>query len=229
MDADAEPHLAGPSPTARAAWTADLLSAAGGDPPMTPFVEPVASWQRQELARRAWTPARELLQLRCALPRPDPVSIPTRAFRPGTRDEADWLAVNNRAFAWHPEQADRTPADLHAKMAEPWFDPTGFLLHHEDGRLVAFCWTKVHPASDVDPALGEIFVIGVDPDAAGRGLGRQMTLAGLAWLAEHGLHTGMLYVESDNETARRLYVGLGFVEHHRAVRFVAARTPSVGS
>lgn len=157
---------------------------------------------------------REVLQLRCPLPTLAPPPLVRRAFRPGIDDEA-FLTVNNRAFAWHPDQSNWTVDDLRARAAESWFDPEGFLLHEHDGRLLGFCWTKVHPATTTDPALGEIYVIAVDPDAHGRGLGRALTLVGLAHLADQGLRHGMLHVESSNEVARRLYADLGFVEHDR--------------
>lgn len=151
---------------------------------------------------------REILQLQRDLPVGLPWQLDVRPFRPGEDDEA-WLAVNNRAFAWHPDQAGWTLADLHARTAERWFDPAGFLLHEQDGRIDGFCWTKVH--DEERPPVGEIFVIGVDPDAQGRGLGRALVLAGLDHLAGRGLTRGMLWVEADNGPARRLYAELGFV------------------
>jgi mycothiol synthase len=155
-------------------------------------------------------PGRDLLQLRVALPLPDP-HLATRAFVPGVDDDA-WLAVNNRAFAWHPEQGGWTREMLQERLHEPWFDARGFLLHERDERLAGFCWTKVHDAPE---ALGEIYVIAVDPDFAGIGLGRALTLAGLRWLhEERGLETGMLYVEASNEPALGLYRALGFTTHH---------------
>jgi mycothiol synthase len=156
-----------------------------------------------------------ILQLRRRLPVSDirrdryPM-LATRSFRPGTEDEAAWLEVNNRAFAWHPEQSNWTLDDLHQRMAEPWFDADGFLLHEIDGRLAAFCWTKRH--DEEAPPAGEIFVIGVDPDFQGRGLGGPMTLAGLDRMADTGLTVGFLYVESDNAAAVRVYAQLGFRE-----------------
>ncbi|RPI10167.1 MAG: mycothiol synthase [Actinobacteria bacterium] len=168
------------------------------------------------------TGERELYQLRRPLPlEPETVTtarpIATRPFVVGT-DEQAWLYVNNRAFADHPEQGGWALEELWEREAESWFDPDGFLLHEVDGRLAAFCWTKVHAGHE--PALGEIYVIGVDPDFHGHGLGRAMTIAGLEALAARGVRVGMLYVESANAPALGLYYALGFTLHHVERAFV---------
>ena len=58
--------------------------------------------------------------------------------------------------------------------------------------------------------IGEVYVLGVDPAAGIRGLGTPLTAAGLDYLAGRGLDTVMLYVEGDNDRARRLYERFGF-------------------
>lgn len=133
--------------------------------------------------------------------------VSIRAFEPG-RDERAWLEVNARAFADHPEQGAWTLDDVREREAEDWFDPAGFFLAERDGRLAGFHWTKVHPGG-----VGEVYVVGVDPDAQGLGLGRTLTLRGLHHLRDAGLDQIMLYVDESNVAAVRLYESLGFTRY----------------
>ncbi|GAA3979024.1 mycothiol synthase [Streptomyces marokkonensis] len=157
---------------------------------------------------------RELRQLRrpltdLDLPEPRlPEGVTVRTFVPG-RDDAAWLAVNTAAFAHHPEQGALTQRDLDDRKAEAWFDPAGFFLAERDGELIGFHWTKVH----AEERLGEVYVLGIRPDAQGGGLGKALTTIGLRHLAERGLPTAMLYVDADNTAAVSVYERLGFVTH----------------
>ncbi len=176
---------------------------------------------------------RTLYQMRRALPTGVPVTIATRSFVPGADDD-EWLRVNNQAFADHGEQGGWTIDTFCQRQKEPWFDVEGFRVldadtldsmtepeatdHH---RMAGFCWTKVHPATGDEQALGEIYVIAVDPDFHGRGLGPQLTLAGLEHLAGDGIDVGMLYVDADNTAAVTMYQRLGFTIHSTNAAFVA--------
>lgn len=162
-------------------------------------------------ARHGYVPVRELWQMSRSLQSPLPeAGLPggfsVRAFRPGEDDDA-WLAVNAAAFSHHPEQGAWQPSDLRQRIAEPWFDASGFLLLVDDatGRLAGFHWTKVHPEG-----VGEVYVVGVAPEYQGRGLAKPLTVVGLTHLRDHGLPTVMLYVDGDNTAAVRTYSGLGF-------------------
>jgi len=156
-----------------------------------------------------------------------PKGITLRSFRPG-QDEQAWLRVNRRAFAHHLEQGSWTMADLELREAEPWFDPDGFFLAERDGQLVGFHWTKVHqsPAGKNQPGagagappIGEVYVVGVDPTAQGSGLGRALTVAGLAHLRDRGLGQVMLYVDESNTSAVNMYSSLGFSLWHADVMY----------
>jgi mycothiol synthase len=160
---------------------------------------------------------RRLLQMRRPLPTGIEFDVATRPFD-ADHDVAEWVRVNARAFAWNPEQGSWTEENVRARMEEPWFDPDGFLIHDRaapDGtvRMAGFCWTKVHDATPSSPALGEIYVIAVDPDFHGLGLGRALTLAGLDSLSGRGITIGMLFVDADNAAAVTLYDKLGFNVH----------------
>jgi mycothiol synthase len=169
---------------------------------------------------------RTLYQMRRELPTERHATVDTRAFVPGDDDEV-WLSVNNRAFADHAEQGGWTMDTFCQRQQEDWFDPEGFRMHERDGRVAGFCWTKVHDAGHdaADPHhggdLGEIYVIAVDPDFHGLGLGSEMTLAGLDHLAESGIDTALLYVDADNAGAVAMYRKLGFEVHATNAAFTA--------
>ncbi|MFI7586597.1 mycothiol synthase [Spongisporangium articulatum] len=161
---------------------------------------------------------RELLQLGRELDAPPapadlPAGVILRTFEPGV-DDAAWLAVNARAFASHPEQGRMTQADLDARKATDWFDPAGFLVAERDGRMLGFHWTKV-PGD----GTGEVYVLGVDPDAQGTGLGGALLRAGLHSLYDKGIRTVTLYVEGDNDPALALYRRLEFTRTHADVMY----------
>jgi mycothiol synthase len=207
-----------------AALTRALVSAAGqlplrvwahGDRPAAAALARSAGFER----------FRALLQLRRSL---NDV-LPEAAFPPGTtlrtfrvgQDEDEWLRLNSRAFAKHPEQGAWTRRDLDLREAEPWFDPDGFFIAERDGVMTGFHWTKVHQSAD--GGLGEVYVVGVDPDAHGGGIGRALTLAGLRYLHERGLGQVMLYADEDNAAAVGMYQNLGFARWHTDVMY---RRPS---
>jgi mycothiol synthase len=178
--------------------------------------------------------ARVLLQMRRSLfaPVPEPVFPPAvrlRSFEPGADDTA-WLALNAAAFANHPDQGRWTIDDLRVRLQEPWFDPDGFLLAEREGHLVGFHWTKVHGEVHTHPLpadaaphghepIGEVYVLGVAPEANGTGLGTALTLAGLRYLRGRGLDQAMLYVDESNLRAVALYQRLGFVRWSTDVSF----------
>jgi mycothiol synthase len=183
-------------------------------------------------AQHGFEAVRRLLQLRLSpIPEPEPraagasvastigvastSSATVTAFDPET-DAAEWVALNARVFAHHPEQGAITESDLRERMAEPWFDAGDFLIARDaSGTMIGYNWLKIEPGADE----GEIYVIGVDASQAGRGLGRTLMHAGIERLRERGCSAASLYVEADNVAAVHLYRSLGFADRTVDVQY----------
>jgi len=213
------------------AGDAGLRLWAHGDLPAAARLAAAAGFER---TRALWQ-MRRSLQTRIGRPQlADGISV--RTFVVG-QDEDEWVALNHRAFARHPEQGAWTRADLDLREREPWFDPLGFFLAERDGKLVGFHWTKIHggtvnsstghkaDSANGDAlghgheAIGEVYVVGVDPSERGSGLGRSLTIVGLRYLRSQGLSQVMLYVDETNAPAIGLYESLGFTHWDTDVMF----------
>jgi len=212
------------SALAAEAGNSQLRLWAHGDLPAASRLAAAAGFAR---VRALWQ-MRRSLQARIGRPQlADGITI--RTFDVGM-DEDTWIALNARAFAGHPEQGAWTRADLDLREHEPWFDPDGFFLAERDGRLVGFHWTKIHGQDGHEPghehgAIGEVYVVGVDPDERGTGLGRALTLVGMHYLRSRGLFQVMLYVDETNTAAIGLYASLGFTHWDTDVMFARPAAP----
>jgi mycothiol synthase len=146
---------------------------------------------------------------------------PIRTFIP-TLDDQAFLSLNNKVFANYPDQGGWSEDDLKVRLNEDWFEKEGFFVAEDKGELIGFCWTKIHGAhthshngSDLDhghDAIGEIYVLAVNPEYKGKGVGRDLTLTGLNYLKYQSLCNVMLYVGVENKPAFNLYKSLGFNE-----------------
>lgn len=178
-----------------------------------PAAQAVAKRLELTVARELWQMRRSLVNSELPeLSVPDGLVLRTYA---GPSDDAEILRVNNAAFSWHPEQGGWTERDIAARRDEDWFDPEGLFIAADPvdpDRILGFHWTKVH--LDENPPVGEVYVVGIDPAAQGRGLGRLLTLAGLHHLRERGLGEVLLYTEADNTAAVHTYTRLGFAPAH---------------
>ena len=147
-------------------------------------------------------------------------------------DNDEWLKLNNRIFAGHPEQGRWTNNDLAIRTHEAWFDDRGFLLAIDQSKIIGFCWTKIHGGHthshgasndhhDHEP-IGEIYIMGIEPSYSGQGIGKDIALAGLHHLRYQGLNSVLLYVDETNSSAINLYTSIGFIESGRDVLYRTA-------
>jgi mycothiol synthase len=162
------------------------------------------------------SPERILLVLRLVFdgpPAPErlPDGVTIRSYEPADAEQV--IAVNARAFAHHPEQGAMDADDFARRTSADWFDPAGLFVAERDGRIIGFHWTKV------EDRVGEVYVVGIDPDAQGGGLGTALTARGLRHLHEQGLPVVDLYVEGDNAPALAVYRNLGFQPHKKDILY----------
>lgn len=171
----------------------------------------------------SYQPVRELLVMArplTDLPDSDlPDGVTIRGFQES--DLSELVRINARAFAHHPEQGGMTEQDFRDRMKEAWFDPEGLLLATRaaaDGgeTILGFHWTKRHDAS-----LGEVYVIGVDPDHSGGGIGTALLHRGLHHLAGRGAKRVILYVEGSQRYVVRLYEATGFEVANRDMMYAS--------
>ncbi|MGC0143098.1 mycothiol synthase [Pseudactinotalea sp. Z1732] len=174
---------------------------------------------------------RELWRMGRPSPQPaqiEPVVVPEdlriRTFEVGA-DEDAWLQVNARAFADHPEQGRLDHADLRARQQQDWFDPTTFWLAEDagSGELLGSMWVKI--TDDDGARTGEIYALGVDPAAQGRGVGTVLTAVAMDHFARTGPDRLELYVEGDNAAAISTYRRVGFERDAIHVQYTATTSP----
>jgi len=98
------------------------------------------------------------------------------------------------------------------------FDLGGYLGVFDDGRLVAMAGQRLRP-----PGHTEISAVCTHPDARGRGLAGELTLAVARRILARG-EIPFLHVAGTNDNARRVYERIGFVTR-RVVGFTALVAP----
>lgn len=166
-----------------------------------------------------------------------------------------WVRVNAAAFASHPEQGGVTLDDFENLERETWFSADDLMLAfdttHAD-RLAGYAWVKTTHADDADTedpevnardeadavneagavkdslaaaAETELYVLGVDPAYAGRGLGAALLGATLRRMKQHSPDRITLYVDGDNENARALYDRAGFVTDQLSTQWLLGERP----
>lgn len=183
------------------------------------------------LGAAGFTPVRELLRLSldpsklaAAIEHARPLAegFEVLPFDSSSSTQADdWVRVNARAFASHPEQGAVTRADFDSLTNEPWFWAEDLRLAYSlapesAGKLAGFTWVKT--ITEGESVETELYVLGVDPDFAGMGLGAALLGETLRRMKLHNPDRITLYVDGDNTNAVELYLRAGFEVEQRSVQ-----------
>ena len=175
------------------------------------------------LLKMGFRPVRRYVELRLDLleiPIPR-TSLKVAHIHPFQRGEESRLAwIQNRAFSGTWGYSSNTPRDIVDRTLLPGFSPEDVLLAFVDLRLVGFCWTMVTSrATSSRRRSGRVFMVGVAPGYRGRGVGKQLLLAGLSRLKRRRIQRVDLTMDSENDVARSLYRSLGFRQRTSTVGY----------
>jgi len=166
------------------------------------------------LSKLAFRFVRRFLDLRLELSEArllagEQVALPCRHLQ---RGEEDKLAqIQNRSFAgtwaYNPNSAE----EIAYRLGLVGCSPEDVILILQGDKPIGYCWTATNPGESADGTKkGRIYMLGVDPDYRGRGIGKRALLAGLAHLKSKGMEAAELTVDSENAAACALYESVGF-------------------
>lgn len=143
------------------------------------------------------------------LPDAEQGDLAIRHPQPGEEDRL--TEIQNRSFAGTWGYNPNTVEEIVYRLNMTGSSPENVILVCEGDKPIACCWTATNPGQDAaGTKKGRIFMLGVDPDYRGKGVGKRALLAGLAHLKSKGIEAAELTVDSENAAACALYESVGF-------------------
>lgn len=133
------------------------------------------------------------------------------SYRHLRRGEEDRLTqIQNRSFAGTWGYNPNTVEEIIYRTNLSGCSPEDVIVAYGGDRPIGYCWTRIIYKAATGERKGQIFMLGVDPDYRGRGVGKGVLLAGLEYLKSKGLPVAELTVDSRNRAACSLYRSVGF-------------------
>jgi len=171
---------------------------------------------RQLVCRRGFRCIRRYLEFRLDLSKIHVAEMKKGRFRghflqPG--GEEGLTRLQNRSFAGAWGYNPNTVDEMILRTRLPGCSRKDIIIAFgSHGQPIGYCWTKTYRSEDEGPnqRTGRIHMLGVDPDYRGRGIGRQLLIAGISELARKGVRIIELTVDQENKTACALYRSIGF-------------------
>jgi len=158
---------------------------------------------------------REFLELRLDLSKVDLPEMSKTAprYRSLQSGEEERLTqLQNRSFNGSWGYNANTVEEIIYRISLLHCFPEDILLAFDLDKPIGYCWTRINLQKNEASreSTGRIYMLGVDPDYRGRGLGRQLLLVGLSYLRSKGLRLVELTVDRENIAAYTLYKSVGF-------------------
>jgi mycothiol synthase len=170
---------------------------------------------RKLLAKMGFRFIRRFLELRLDLSGAHALNMSRAAprCRRLKRGEEDKLVqIQNRSFADTWGFNPNTLEEIVYRIGLPGCAPEDIILACDGENVMGYCWTRIYAGRDkvTRGDKGRIYMLGVDPDYRGKGVGKEVLLAGLSYLKSKGVGIVELTVDSKNKAACALYRSAGF-------------------
>jgi ribosomal protein S18 acetylase RimI-like enzyme len=144
----------------------------------------------------------------------EPPAVRIRTFR-----KSEWQAYRDArlcalqdspdAFSTTFEEARRWPEnEWEARFRSVRLDTDLPLCAEVDGVVAGMAWARIDPAA---PQTAHVYQMWVEPAHRGRGIGRALLEAAIAWAPTRGARRVTLGVTCGNTAASRLYAAAGFM------------------
>ncbi len=168
---------------------------------------------RSVLSRLGFRLVRRFLELRLNIPEIrwqdiDQTALRYRHLQRGGEDRL--TEIQNRSFAGTWGYNPNTVEEIIYRTNLSNCSPEDIILACDGDKPIGYCWTRTTYEAAAGEGKGQIFMLGVDPDYRGRGVGKAVLLAGLSYLKNKGLRVAELTVDSENKAACALYRSVGF-------------------
>jgi len=165
------------------------------------------------LPKLGFTFVRRFLQLRLEMARVrwqdiDQAALQCRHLQRGEEDKLTQIQNHSFAGTWGYNPNIVEEIIYYTNLTNCY--PEDVILACDGDKIVGYCWTRITYETVADERKGQIFMLGVDPGYRGRGVGKGVLLAGLAYLKSKGLRVAELTVDSRNQAACALYRSVGF-------------------
>lgn len=135
-------------------------------------------------------------------------ALQCRHLQPGEEDKL--TQIQNRSFAvtwgFNPNSVEEISYCTNLSRCSP----EDVILACDGDKVIGYCWTRTIYEAGMNGRKGQIFMLGVDSDYRGRGIGKGVLLAGLFYLKSKGFQVAELTVDSRNRVACTLYRSVGF-------------------
>jgi len=138
----------------------------------------------------------------------DRTALPYRHLQRGEEDKL--TQIQNHSFAGSWGYNLNTVEEIIYYTSLTNCCPEDIILACDGDKIIGYCWTRITYETATGGRKGEIFMLGVDPDYRGRGVGKGVLLAGLSYLKSKGLQVAELTADSKNQAACALYRSVGF-------------------